>query len=334
MYKVRCLLIDKDQLYICLVIKQGIVIQSTGKYYQIMDQSSEKIYTCVIKGKFRISGIKTTNPIAVGDHVEFKLDEDEKGVITNIKERKNYIIRKSVNLSKQAHIIASNIDLCFLVITLKHPTVTTGFIDRFLITAEAYHIPIVIVINKSDLYDENDDFDLDRLIDIYQRAGYQCVITSVNKNTGIDKLKKLMKDKVCMFSGHSGVGKSSLINTIQPGLKIKTSDVSLSHNKGQHTTTFAEMHALEFGGYIIDTPGIKGFGLVDIEKEELGHLFPEMFKISEKCKFNNCQHISEPDCAIVKAVKDGLISSSRYDNYLSIHQNLDEDQTYRIDPYK
>ena len=311
----------------------GVVIKSTGKYYDVMDLTSETLYVCSIKGKFRVQGIKTTNPIAVGDKVDFELNAHDEGVISSIHARQNYIIRKSVNLSKQAHIIASNIDQCLLVVTLNQPRTSTGFIDRFLVTAEAYNVPVVIVFNKSDLLDDEDRMLLKAYEHMYSTIGYSCLITSVKTREGIDELEAVMNDKVNMIAGHSGVGKSSLVNEIEPGLELRTSSVSEYHHKGQHTTTFAEMHRLSIGGFIIDTPGIKGFGLVDIEKENLHHYFPEIFKLSEGCKFNNCVHMNEPGCAVKQAIGTG-VSESRYTNYLQIYEDIESDETYRIDPYK
>lgn len=287
---------------------------------------------CRLKGKFRMKDIKSTNPVAVGDYVNFEYEEDkETGVINKIYERKNYIIRKSVNLSKQTHILASNIDIAFLVVTIDNPPTSPGFIDRFLATAEAYSIPVTIVFNKIDMYNNNQLEKLALLEAIYTEIGYQCIAISATKNIDIDKVKTLMKDKTTMFSGHSGVGKSTLINAIEPTLNLKTAEISKQHKQGLHTTTFAEMFKLSFGGFIIDTPGIKGFGVVDFEPQEITDYFPEFFKMKSNCKYNNCLHINEPNCAIKAAVEEGVIASSRYNSYLQIMEG--DEEHYRTDIY-
>jgi len=304
-------------------IHKGIVIRSTGSWYDVREEDGS-ITRCKFKGKFKIAGIKSTNPIAVGDHVGFiLLSEENTGLIQKVEARENYIIRKSTNLSKQTHIIASNIDNAFLVITLKQPRTSTGFIDRFLLTAEAYHIESILVFNKADLLTEEDQEKVFGLIKLYERIGYKCLQTSTVSEQGLDLLKGFMKDKTSLFSGHSGVGKSALINSIEPGLKLKTGVISDFHKKGKHTTTFAEMHPLHFGGYIIDTPGIKEFGMVDMEKETLSGYFPEMKKRLQLCKFNNCLHTNEPQCEVRKAVENGEIAQSRYNNYLAILKDED-----------
>jgi len=298
---------------------QGLVIKSTGSWYQVFAEDGQT-YACRIKGKFRIKGIQTTNPIAVGDKVDFELEPNaETGVINHLHDRKNYIIRKSINLSKQSQIIAANLDQAFLIVTLASPRTSLGFIDRFLVTAEAYDIPTSLVFNKLDIYS---DEGLEILADykaIYENIGYPCYEVSALKGTHIGQLEALLKDKVTLFSGHSGVGKSSLINAILPDFDLKTGEVSEWSDKGQHTTTFAEMHQLPFGGYLIDTPGIRELGIVDIEKEELSHFFVEMRERLNQCKFNNCRHINEPGCAIIRAVEEGEIEPSRYDSYQSIY---------------
>ncbi|MEX1383569.1 ribosome small subunit-dependent GTPase A, partial [Lutibacter sp.] len=267
---------------------KGVVTKSTGSWYTVFDENGDTI-DCRLKGKFRIKGIKSTNPVAVGDHVIFEFEQGkETGVINKILERKNYIIRKSVNLSKQTHIIAANIDLAFLLITIDNPPTFTGFIDRFLATAEAYNITTVLLFNKLDIYNDEELEKLAMLDAIYTDIGYKCIAISAIKNIGIDEVKALMKDKTTMFSGHSGVGKSTLINAIEPTLNLKTKEVSKQHRQGMHTTTFAEMFHLSFGGFIIDTPGIKGFGVVDFEPHQITDYFPEFFKLKSKCKFNNC----------------------------------------------
>ncbi len=297
---------------------QGLVIKSTGSWYQVHAKDGSK-YDCRIKGKFRIKGIQTTNPIAVGDQVNFELEPNSgNGVIDKLYERRNYIIRKSINLSKQAQIIAANMDQAFLVVTLASPRTSLGFIDRFLATAEAYRIPAVLIFNKLDLFNEAGLEVLEDYKSIYERIGYPCYSVSAIEGTNINVIEGLLKDKTTLFSGHSGVGKSSLINALLPGQEIKTGEVSEASDKGQHTTTFAEMHTLPFGGYLIDTPGIRELGIFDIRPEELGHYFVEIRALLNKCKFHNCRHVNEPGCAVIKAVEEGEIEVSRYESYLSI----------------
>ncbi|AEW85522.1 ribosome small subunit-dependent GTPase A [Flavobacterium columnare] len=312
----------------------GIVYKSTGSWYTVKTKENQFL-ECRIKGKFRIKGIKSTNPLAVGDIVDYELDtsaDQTVGVITNIHDRKNYIVRKSVNLSKQTHIIASNIDVVFLLVTINNPITTTSFIDRFLVTAEAYGIEAVLVFNKIDTYDDKTLDDQLYLQYIYANIGYQCLRVSAKQNKGIEDLKVLMKDRVSMFSGHSGVGKSTLVNALEPTLNLKTKEISEQHQQGQHTTTFAEMFDLEFGAKIIDTPGIRGFGVVDMEKQEIGDYFPEFFALKEQCKFNNCLHKEEPHCAVKEALDADAIAWSRYNSYLQILEG--DDETYRNDIYK
>ena len=309
---------------------KGLVIKSTGSWYEV--RYNNKKYTCRLKGKFRIKGIKNTNPITVGDFVAFKLEENqETGVINHIYPRRNYIIRKSVNLSKQTHIIASNIDQVFLLITIDNPPTFPGFIDRFLASAEAYKIPSILVFNKVDTYNEKALLIKEKLKTIYQKIGYQCIDVSATKNTNVTLIKDLMKDKVSMFAGHSGVGKSTLANAIDSNLNLKTKAISTQYKQGQHTTTFAEMFELPFGGFIIDTPGIKGFGVVDFEPNEVTDYFPEFFTLKGNCKFNNCLHINEPKCAIKEAVENGTIAASRYKSYVQIIAG--EEEHYRTDEY-
>ena len=302
---------------------QGLVIKSTGSWYEVITNSGETI-NCRIKGKFRTLDIKTTNPIAVGDKVEVEREPDQDtGLITTLHPRKNYIIRKSVNLSKQAQIIAANLDQAFLIVTLASPRTSLGFIDRFLVTAEAYAIPAVLVFNKLDLFSGDGLKILKEYQQIYEKAGYPCYSVSAIEQTNLDQIKQLLKDKVTLLSGHSGVGKSTLINALLPGSQLKTGDISDWSDKGKHTTTFAEMFELPFGGYLIDTPGIRELGVFDIEKQGLGRLFPEIRELMEDCKFHNCRHINEPGCAVLKALGNDEIESSRYDSYVSIYHNND-----------
>jgi len=312
-------------------LKKGRVIKSTGSWYTV--DVDGQLIECRIKGKFRIKGIKSTNPVSVGDFVEIEIQEDETGVIYKIEDRRNYIIRKSTNLSKQSHIIASNIDQAVLIVTLKAPVTFPAFIDRFLVTAEAYSIPAIVVFNKVDLYGEKEMDDLAFYKQVYEDIGYKCLVTSFEKKIGIEKFKEQLTDKVSLLSGHSGVGKSSLINLIEPDLHLRTKRVSTSHQQGMHTTTFAEMFPLSFGGYIIDTPGIRGFGVYDLDKNQIGHYFPEIRDRFRDCKFNNCVHVNEPGCVVKEAVENGEIASFRYRNYLSMY-NEDETETYRQDIYK
>ena len=308
-------------------MKKGIVYRSTGSWYAV--HSEGIFYDCRIKGKLRLKGIKSTNPVAVGDHVLFEVDRHAtapEGNITQIEERKNYIVRKSVNLSKQTHIIASNIDQVFLIITLNNPPTFPAFVDRFLVTAEAYQISAILLFNKIDSYKDFELKEVKEFQKIYQDIGYTTFNISATKGIEIETVKSIMQDKVSMFSGHSGVGKSTLVNAISPGLNIKTAAISKQHQQGMHTTTFAEMFALTKGIKIIDTPGIKGFGVVDMKPEEIGNYFPEFYKRKNKCKFHNCLHHNEPKCAIIEAVEAGKISSSRYTSYL---QMLEDDTLYR-----
>ncbi|MDZ7741953.1 MAG: ribosome small subunit-dependent GTPase A [Bacteroidota bacterium] len=297
---------------------EGIVVRSTGSWFNVRANNG-KVYNCRIRGNFRIRGIKTTNPLAVGDIVLFDLLEDEEvGLIREIKARKNYIIRKSTKLSKISHIIAANIDQAFLVATLASPRTSTGFLDRFLVTAEAYHIPAGIIFNKVDIYPEKQQKQLKKLLSVYTNAGYPCYQVSAVQGKNVEAVKKALKDKVSLFAGHSGVGKSTLLNSIEPGLDLKTGEISAMHQKGKHITTFAEMHELADGGFVVDTPGIKEFGLRDFEKEEVAERFPEMRTLMHDCKFHNCTHVHEPGCAVKEAVKEGRISDTRYNNYLAI----------------
>jgi len=311
----------------------GTVYKSTGSWYTVKSEGGE-FFECRIKGKFRIKGIKSTNPIAVGDVVDFELEESSDkttGTIHNIHERKNYIVRKSVNLSHQMHIIASNLDYVFLLITVNNPPTTFNFIDRFLVTAEAYGIETILVFNKIDtLKDDTLDEQL-YMQYVYQQIGYKCLRVSAAEGKGIDELKEIMIGKITMFSGHSGVGKSTLVNAMEPSLHLKTKTISEQSMQGQHTTTFAEMYDLSFGAKIIDTPGIKGFGIVDMEKSEISGYFPEFFKLQDQCKFNNCLHKDEPKCAVKEALEKDKISWTRYNSYLKILEG--DDENYRTDDY-
>ena len=311
----------------------GTVYKSTGSWYSVKTEEGV-YYDCRIKGKFRIKGIKSTNPVAVGDHVDFDIDKKsdvETGVITAIHDRENYIIRKSVNLSKQTHIIASNIDQVFLLVTLNNPPTFTAFIDRFLVTAEAYGIKAILLFNKVDTYDEEELLEIKYLAALYRDIGYECVGISALKEKNVEAVKELMTGKVNMFTGHSGVGKSTLVNAIEPTLDIKTKEISEQHMQGQHTTTFAEMFDLQFDAKIIDTPGIKGFGIVDMEREEIGDYFPEFFALKNECKFNNCLHLQEPKCAVKDALDNDELHWSRYKSYQQMLEG--EQEHYRKDNY-
>ena len=304
-------------------MKQGLVIKSTGSWYYVRDDD-DRIVPCKIKGTFRIRGIKATNPVAVGDLVTFHLVEDGTGMINDIKERKNYIIRRATNLSREYQLIASNIDQALLMVSLVRPVTHLAFIDRFLVSAEAFRIPVIIIINKVDLYSVKEMKEMDRLVELYKGIGYHTLHTSLKTKFNLEKLESLLLNCVTVVAGNSGVGKSTLLNLLDPMLNVRTGEISGHHKTGQHTTTFAEMHILKSGARIIDTPGIKGFGMVDIEKEELFHFFPEIFKISEKCRFHNCLHVNEPDCAVMKAFENREISGSRYLNYLALLEDVGE----------
>lgn len=310
---------------------EGVVIKSTGSWYIVRLKNNELI-EARIKGSFRTKEIKTTNPIAVGDKVTVNVDNYKTYIIKEIDKRKNYIIRKSINLSKRSHIIAANIDQAILLVTISSPETYTGFIDRFLISAEAYHIPVIIVFNKIDLYGKEDLTRLNALKETYNNIGYQTLSISATEKSTLQALKKLMKNKINVIAGHSGVGKSTLINNLDSLLDLKTNAISKLHNAGKHTTTNAEMYPLSFGGNIIDTPGIKAFGLIDFDKKDLSHYFLEMRSKLENCQFNNCVHINEPNCAIKEAVSNGEIATFRYLNYLSMYED-DEDENYRSKGY-
>ena len=306
----------------------GVVIKATGKRYTVKTADGE-IVQCRLKGKFRIQGIKSTNPIVVGDKVDLE-QESELWMIVKLHERKNNILRKSVNLSKQTHIIAANIDQAILMITLDSPVTTTGFIDRFLVSANAYGVEVILLLNKIDLLDDTMQKNKNNLQEVYEKIGYQFFAFSV-LNDDLSAIKTLMKAKVNMISGHSGVGKSTLINKLQPNWNIDTKQVSDTHKQGQHTTTFSELHDLDFGASIIDTPGIRGFGLVELAPEEIGNYFPEFFAIKQKCKYHNCIHKNEPDCAVKTALENGEIAESRYKNYLNML--LEEEDNFRTNDY-
>ena len=310
-------------------MKKGLVIKSTGSWFTVESENGD-LFECKIKGKFRIKDIKSTNPVAVGDHVEFSIQSTSKeknvGLITSISDRKNYIIRRSQNLSKQSHIIAANIDQAVLVVTLAYPVTTTTFIDRYLASAEAYRIPVLIVFNKTDRLNEEELSILNSLFVTYTKIGYTCIFTSATSLQGIDNLKEALKNKINVFNGHSGVGKSTLINILEPGLQLKTMDISDMHNTGKHTTTYSTLYKLHFGGYIIDTPGIKAFGMLEMEAWEISHYFPEIFKISANCQYNNCSHTHEPGCAVKAAVEINEIAQSRFISYLGL---LETDDKYR-----
>lgn len=300
----------------------GLVIKNTGSWYLVRTDDGRSI-ECKVKGNFRLKGIRSTNPIAVGDRVAIVENNEGYALITEIEDRKNYIIRRSSNLSKQSHILAANIDLCFLIVTVIHPVTSTVFIDRFLASAEAYRVPVNLIFNKTDAYDPDETEYMDALIDMYGYIGYPSVKISALHKEGIEALQDKIKGKITLFSGHSGVGKSTLINALIPDTGLRTGAISEYHGKGMHTTTFSEMIELPQGGFIIDTPGIKGFGTVDMEKTEIFHFFPDIFKFSKDCRFNNCIHINEPGCAVREAVEKHYISESRYKSYL----NMMEEET-------
>lgn len=305
----------------------GLVIKNTGSWYHVKTDD-DRVVHCKIRGNFRLKDIQSTNPVVVGDYVVIEMNPEGTAFITEIVDRKNYIVRRSSNLSKQSHILAANIDQCILFVTVNYPETSTVFIDRFLASAEAYRVPMVLLFNKIDAFDEADLSYVDGLINLYTSIGYSCMKASTFSGEGMEELEELLKNKVTLFSGHSGVGKSSLINRVIPNLDLKVGDISTYHNTGMHTTTYSEMYALPQGGYIIDTPGIKGFGTFNMEKEEISHFFPDIFKTAKQCKFNNCIHVHEPGCAVVEAVKNHYISESRYHSYLSMMDD-DFEEKYR-----
>ncbi|MBR6333487.1 MAG: ribosome small subunit-dependent GTPase A [Bacteroidales bacterium] len=300
---------------------EGLVVKSTGSWYEVRCEDGQ-VVTCRIRGKFRTQGIKYTNPVVVGDQVTFEMENDGAGTITQIATRRNYIERKATNLSKVSHLIASNIDMVFLVVTLKEPRTSQGFIDRFLVAAESFRIPACLVFNKMDLYDEDERADVEALADLYRQIGYETLFTSVVTGQGIEALRKMLEGRVSLFSGHSGTGKSALVNAVEPSLQLRVGEISQQHHKGKHTTTFAEMFPFA-GGYLMDTPGIKEFGLIRYGREEVRDYFPEIRALQHQCRFSNCLHLQEPGCAVLQAVEEGTISASRYLNYVSIVEDED-----------
>ena len=308
-------------------MEKGLILKSIGIRYRVLTENG-KIIDCVIKGKLRVKELHTTNPVAVGDNVLFELEgNSNSGIITKVLDRKNYILRKASNLSKQSQIIATNIDQVFLMITIILPATPVEFIDRFLITAEAYRVPAKIIINKTDLYKEAELSKMKNLITIYSKIGYECIKLSLYNKENLNYLVQLMKDKTSLVSGNSGVGKTTLLNSLNPSLNLKTEEISNYHKQGKHITTFPEMHQMPFGGYVIDTPGIRGFGIVDMQRNEIYHFFPEIFRTSKTCRFNNCLHLDEPECAVRVAVENGDIDALRYRSYINIIE--DDNSKYR-----
>lgn len=308
-------------------MEQGTILKSTGMQYKVLDSLGGTV-DCTIRGKLRTREFEITNPVAVGDNVLFeRTPEHTSGIITEVLERKNYILRKASNLSKQSQIIAANIDQAFLMITIAFPETPVEFIDRFLVTAQAYRVPSIIVINKTDLYSEEETEKMVYLENMYGRIGYECIRLSLKKNENVEVLKNKMKNKISLVSGNSGVGKTTLINILNPELHLRTEEISDYHKQGKHITTFPEMHRMPFGGYVIDTPGIRGFGVVDMERNEIYHFFPEIFRISHDCRYYNCLHLDEPGCAVRKAVEEGEIDFLRYRSYINILEG--DDRKYR-----
>ena len=307
---------------------QGTVVKSSGSVYGVRAIDGT-VVDCRVKGNFRLKGIRSTNPVAVGDNVVFDMREDGTAYIVDILERKNYIVRKASNLSKQSHILAANLDLCFLVVTISHPTTATTFIDRFLASAEAYRVPVVIIFNKTDLYNDAENGELEYLTALYESIGYRCLHTSAAESKGIEALKEMMQGKVSLFAGNSGVGKSSLANALSPEIAAKVGEISRTHDTGMHTTTYTEMFEFMPNSYIVDTPGVKGFGTYDMEIEEISHYFVEFFELSKDCRYSNCTHTHEPGCAVLEALEKGKIAPSRYQSYLSMLEDKEEGK-YRV----
>ncbi|SEG57345.1 ribosome biogenesis GTPase [Halpernia humi] len=303
---------------------KGLIIKSTGSWYQVKEEKTGNIFEARIRGKFKLLKSRLTNPLAVGDHVEFQLEIDDVAWITKIDPRRNYLIRKSVNLSKESHIIASNVDVACFIFTLKQPETSFGFLDRFLACCEAYNILPLILFSKIDLLSEEEIEFVEQIQKMYQNIGYQSMLISSVSRLNLDKLLGKIKDKTSVFFGHSGSGKSTLVNALQPGLDLKTGIISEIHQKGKHTTTFAQMHFWKFGGSVIDTPGVREFAMIDVEKEDIQHYFPEIFKLGRACKFHNCLHINEPKCAVLKGLEDDKIEESRYITYLKLMEEAQE----------
>lgn len=303
---------------------RGLITKSTGSWYQVLDRDSHQVYEARVRGKFKLLKNRLTNPVAVGDHVHFELEIDDVAWITHIEPRRNYLIRKSVNLSREAHIIASNIDVACILFTLKHPETSLGFLDRFLACCEAYQIPPLILFNKTDILNESERTAVAEIRRLYENIGYETLLISSFTGLHFENLQQKIRDKISVFFGHSGSGKSTLINKLEPGLNLKTSEISESHNKGKHTTTFAQMHFWTFGGSVIDTPGVREFAFIDIEKEDVQHFFPEIFAASRNCKFHNCLHLNEPKCAVLDSLETGKIAESRYLTYIKLMGEAEE----------
>lgn len=307
-------------------VLNGLVIRNTGSWY-IVKTDDGQLFDCKVKGSFRLKGIRSTNPVAVGDVVSITPGADgQTALIDGIEDRRNYIVRRASNLSKQSHIIAANVDLAALIVTVAHPETSTTFIDRFLASAEAYRVPVLIVFNKTDLYNEAECEAMERLVALYERIGYRCLTCSAAKGEGMDALRAELQHKTTLLSGNSGVGKSTLLNLLVPDASARTAEISVAHDSGMHTTTFSQMFFLPFGGALIDTPGIKGFGTFDMEREEVSHYFREIFSTSDDCRFGNCTHTHEPGCAVLEAVWNGEIAESRFNSYLSMLEDKDEDK--------
>jgi ribosome biogenesis GTPase len=308
-------------------LESGIVIKSVGSRYKVLT-ITDRVIECLIRGKLRVKELRTTNPVAVGDNVLINVDKDGgSGMITEVLARKNYILRKASNLSKQSQIIAANLDQLLLMVTVILPQTPTEFIDRFLATAEAYRVPSRVVFNKTDIYGEEELEKMENLISVYSAVGYDCLRLSLTAGTGLEALREIMKNRISLIAGNSGVGKTTLLNILNPSLNLKTEEISDYHKQGKHITTFPEMHRLPFGGFAIDTPGLRGFGIVDMERNEIYHFFPEIFRVSKGCRFYNCLHLDEPECAVRTAVEEGQIAFSRYRSYLSLL--YDDNSKYR-----